>query len=251
MEGHQACAAFLESTVEDLLLHPAQLDHAAQDTLLADVDPVFTDADNDLLLKLPCKQEVKETLAAANQHAAPGTDGLTSFFYKQCFDVMGDPLTDMVSAVFSGEKPTLSQRTSKMVFGSKPKKSNSFKPGDKRRISLLNSDFKIISGLESARYKKVATHTLSPFQLVAGDDRRIHHGINLARDAIQAASKLTRSGCGIADTDYQAACLGYFCCSGRMVSVRKLYNASGTCIKMMMMIYFSGIKYDKNMQLNH
>ena len=111
----------------------------------------------------------------------------------------------MVSAVFSGEKPTLSQRTSKMVFGSKPKKSNSFKPGDKRRISLLNSDFKIISGLESARYKKVATHTLSPFQLVAGDDRRIHHGINLARDAIQAASKLTRSGCGIADTDYQAA----------------------------------------------
>ena len=74
LEGHQACAAFLESTVEDLLLHPAQLNHAAQDTLLADVDPVFTDADNDLLLKLPCKQEVKETLAAANQHAAPLTD---------------------------------------------------------------------------------------------------------------------------------------------------------------------------------
>ena len=40
---------------------------------------------------------------------------------------------------------------------------------------------------------------------MAGDDRRIHHGINLARDAIQAASKLTRTGCGIADTDYQAA----------------------------------------------
>ena len=38
-----------------------------------------------------------------------------------------------------------------------------------------------------------------------GDDRQIHHGINLARDAIQAASKMTRSGCGIADTDYQAA----------------------------------------------
>ena len=39
---------------------------------------------------------------------------------------------------------------------------------------------------------------------MAGDDRRIHHGINLARDAIQAASKL-KTGCGIADTDYEAA----------------------------------------------
>ena len=92
-----------------------------------------------------------------------------------------------------------------MVFGSKPKKANSCKPGDKRRISLLNCDFKTISGLESGRLKKTATHTLSPFQLVAGDDRRIHHGINLARDAIQASFKLTSPGCGIADTDYQAA----------------------------------------------
>ena len=92
-----------------------------------------------------------------------------------------------------------------MVFGSKPKKASSLKPGDKRRISLLNCDFKTISGLQSRRFKKTATRTLSPYQLVAGDDRRIHHGINLARDAIQAASKLTRTGCGIADTDYQAA----------------------------------------------
>ena len=79
---------------------------------------------NEKLLKLPSKQDVLDTLAASNQHAAPGTDGLTSFFYKQCFNVMGDPLTDVVLAVFSGEKPTLSQRTSKMVFGSKPEKSN-------------------------------------------------------------------------------------------------------------------------------
>ena len=92
-----------------------------------------------------------------------------------------------------------------MVFGSKPKKASSLKPGDKRRISLLNCDFKTISGIYSSRLKKTATRTLSPYQLVAGDDRRIHHGINLARDAIQAASKLTRTVCGIADTDYRAA----------------------------------------------
>ena len=107
-------------------------------------------------------------------------------------------------SIHEGHQPTASQRTSLMVFGSKPKKPSSIKPGDKRKISLLNSDFKIATGLEAKRFKKVSTHTLSAHQLVAGDNRRIHHGVNLARDAIFAASK-SREGCGILDTDYVAA----------------------------------------------
>ena len=82
-----------------------------------------------------------------------------------------------------------------MVFGSKPKKPQSIKPGDKRRISLLNSDFKIITGLEAQMFGQTATHTLSPVQLVAGSDRRMHHGINLARDTIQQVGK-SRLECG-------------------------------------------------------
>ena len=46
--------------------------------------------------------------------------------------------------------------------------------------------------------------TVSPLQLVAGDDRRLHHGIALARDAIHAAGK-SKHGCGILDTDLVAA----------------------------------------------
>ena len=137
IEGHRACADFLEKTVENLLVNPAELNIASQEALLEGVDCVFSEQDNYQLLKLPCKKEIYETLSNANQHAAPGTDGLTSYFYKQCFDVMGDALTDMVRAVFSGNKPTVSQRTSRMVFGCKPKKSKSIKTGDKRRISLF------------------------------------------------------------------------------------------------------------------
>ena len=76
-----------------------------------------------------------------------------------------------------------------MVFGSKPKKPSSILPGDKRKISLLNSDFKTATGLEARLLKNTATHTLCPLQLVAGSDRRIHHGINMARNAIYAAGK--------------------------------------------------------------
>ena len=96
---------------------------------------------------------------------------------------MGEPLTEVMGNIFDCKPLTASLRTSLMVFGSKPKKPNSILPQDKRRISLLNSDFKVGSGLEARRLKKMLTHTLSPLQLVAGKDRRIHHGINLARSS--------------------------------------------------------------------
>ena len=51
LEGHHACANYLEKAVGDLLLHPAALDSAAQDALLKEVQPVFTDKDNDMLAK--------------------------------------------------------------------------------------------------------------------------------------------------------------------------------------------------------
>ena len=90
----------------------------------------------------------------------------------------------MKDAVFTSEKPSKCQRTSLMVFGCKPKKIQSLKPGDKRRISLLNSDYKLNTGIEASRFGDIATHTLSPDQLVAGADSRIHHGICKAHDAI-------------------------------------------------------------------
>ena len=91
-----------------------------------------------------------------------------------------------------------------MIYGSKPKKLQSIRPEDKRRISLLNSDFKIVTGLEADRFKNTFTHTLSPVQMVAGDNRRIHHMINKARDCIFAVSK-SKLGCALLDLDFVAA----------------------------------------------
>ena len=152
IEGHKACSAYLEDSVAQLLHHPPVLDAAAQDHLLAEVEPVFTAADNALLCKVPTKKEVGITLSEANLHAAPGCDGLTSFLYKECWDMLGDSLTEVVQAVHKGEQPTRTQRTSLMVFGTKPKKPKSIKPSDKRKISLLNADFKIVTGIDAKRF---------------------------------------------------------------------------------------------------
>ena len=202
--GHEEVSAFLESQVADLLQHPAVLDPVAQATLLNEVTKVFTDKDNENLLKPPDKEEVKSVLFNSNLNAAPGSDGITSLLYKEHWDVLGDYLVEMVAAVHGGGKPTKSQRTSLMVFGTKPKKLSSIKARDKRRISLLNSDFKLMTGIEAARFRKTFTYTLSSSQMMAGDDRRIHHMINKARDCIFSVSK-SKFGCALLDLDFVAA----------------------------------------------
>ena len=202
--GHEACSSFLETQLGNLLLHPANLDPTAQSTLLAEMQPVFTDADNRELEKLPDMEEIKNVLFESNLNAAPGTDGITSLFYKVHWDLFGEPLHQVVTTIHKGNMPTQSQRTSLMVFGSKPKKLASIRAEDKRRISLLNSDFKLATGLDAARFKRTFTHTLSPTQMMAGDDRRIHHMINKARDSIYAVSK-SKQGCALLDLDFIAA----------------------------------------------
>ena len=223
LEGHSACSDFLQNEVAKLLLSPASLDSSAQAALLAEVKPVFSEADNDKLKKLPSKDYVLEVLKQSNLNSAPGTDGITSLLYKEHWDILGDPLHQVITSIAEGEKLTASQRTSLMVFGSKPKKPLSIRPEDKRRISLLNADFKLATAIEANMFKQTFNHTLSPFQLVAGRDRRIHHGINKARDCINAVAK-SKYGCALVDLDFIAA----FDCTV-LDWVFKVMRAKGVC----------------------
>ena len=208
LEGHTACSTYLQDIVRNLLANPAILDQECQEVLLAEVEPQFTDKDNQMLTAAPTREEVENYVKSSNVNAAPGCDAITSLVYRECFDILGDALTEVIKEIHAGQQPTRSQRTSLMLFSTKPGKASSLRPQDKRRLSLLNSDFKILTGLELHRYNKVLTHTLSPQQLAAGD-RRISFCICLARDAIHAASK-TKQGCGIADNDFEAA-FDYLC----------------------------------------
>ena len=92
-----------------------------------------------------------------------------------------------------------------MIFMNKHGKSNSNKLKDKRKISLLNMDYKLCTGLEASRLRKTMGHSISRFQFVGGKDRRITHAINLARDAINIASQNHQEKCAILDTDFQQA----------------------------------------------
>ena len=91
-----------------------------------------------------------------------------------------------------------------MVFAHKPGKSSSKELKDKRKISLLNTDFKILTSLENKRFTSIISHTISPSQFALGKEKRIHHAISLARDTI-FLSNSRKKGRAIADLDFKSA----------------------------------------------
>ena len=119
--------------------------------------------------------KLKKVLDSCRPHAAPGTDGLTVYFYQQFWDLMGDSLTEVICAVLKGATPSPSQRTSLMVFGNKPgKKAKSLFISDRCKLSLINVDFKLMTGIEAARICKIMCRRISHLQLVTGGTNAYH-----------------------------------------------------------------------------
>ena len=165
IESHFKCADYLEKSVSSLLLFPPNLYPSAQARLLNEVKPVFTEEDNRMLLTPPSQEEVKEVLWSCNLNASPGTDGISALLYKVHWDILGKYLSSIVNKVFSGQQPSNSQQTILMIFANKPKKPNSIQAKDKSRISLLNVDFKLMTGMEAKRMRKTMNHTVSVYHL--------------------------------------------------------------------------------------
>lgn len=203
ISGHKACAEFLNKEVATLLETEAELDEAAQDLLLDDVDEVFTAKDNEMLEAEITDDEVKESLKTSNKKSAPGSDGITFLVYEQCWSSLGKDLCNVIREVTKTGSPTESMKHSFLVFSQKPGKTASILPRDKRKLAMLQTDWKILTGILAARLRKTEGHTMSEHQYAAGP-RRITHAICKARDAIQSISP-NQKGCGICEMDFKSA----------------------------------------------
>ena len=66
IEGHRECMDYLEESVEKVFGNEAMLDDTAQQTLLEEVERVFTVEDNEMLSAGISMEEVKKLLWQAN-----------------------------------------------------------------------------------------------------------------------------------------------------------------------------------------
>ena len=80
--GHDQCMDFLEREVMDLFSNIHYPNHSNEKELLDEIEPVFTQDDNDKLLLVPEENEVKNVISSSELSAAPGEDGISSMVYK-------------------------------------------------------------------------------------------------------------------------------------------------------------------------
>ena len=202
-EGHEQCAKLLNEEAKDLLGAAPALDPEAQEELLENLTEVFTKDDNEMLEKDITDEEVKESLLRANRSSAPGSDGLSYSVYIQCWDSLGPPLCEVLRHAVREGKMCESMKHTYLIYSPKVGKESSTRVRDLRKLSLLQTDFKVLSGVLANRLKKTETHTLSKHQYSTGG-KRASHSACLARNAIENI-KPNSKGCAIIETDFVSA----------------------------------------------
>ena len=221
VSGHAKCADLLNKEALELMSSEVDLDERAQRELLEQVDRVFTDQDNQMLDKPITNEEVWESLLRANRSSSPGSDSISYSVYIHCWPLLGPHLCDVIRAVIEKGRPTESMKHSLLLFAPKNGKESSLLIKDKRKLAMLQTDHKILSGILAERLRKTENHTLSPFQYAASH-KRVTHAICQELLFTRQISRPLLTKCASDGS-------GQFC--GKKDARRNSYRCCGTCTR--------------------
>ena len=130
--------------------------------------------------------ELKTALRQMRKTASPGLDGIPVTLYLKLFDLIAPQMIEILNSILQNEVPTRSMRTSIIQFLTKPKKKSSIKLDDKRKISVLCTDYKCLETILANRLNNVMGSFISSSQY-ATKPRKIYQGVAVARDVINYA----------------------------------------------------------------
>ena len=133
---------------------------------------------------------IKETTRAVsemNNNKSPGPDGLPIEFYKQFWEILKQPLTDLYNYNYENEKMTESQQSAflKLLY----KRNDKELLKNWRPISLLNVDYKIAAKVIATRLKPVLHKVINEDQTCGIPGRSIYENIFKMRDIVHHTHK--------------------------------------------------------------
>nr|CAB3264542.1 pol-like protein [Phallusia mammillata] len=151
---------------------------AAQQHFLQHVTPKL-DSNDDTLGKPITAEEVLNTIMQMSLGKSPGPDGVSVEFYRSCWRVIGQDLTDVINTIHSsGTVPDEMKRGTVTLIH---KKNDTTLLKNYRPISLLNTDLKIYTKILANRMRALLDKVLHPQQFAA-PARRIADATVLLRD---------------------------------------------------------------------
>ena len=121
-----------------------------------------------------------------SNNRTPGPDGLPAEFYKVFFPDLDDILIDVFNEVMATNVKPLSMQCAVTVL--LPKGGDPQQPSNYRPITLLNTDYKILTKyLNKFYFRDLLRDVIGDEQLCAAPDRSIPDGNILIRDIISFA----------------------------------------------------------------
>lgn len=126
------------------------------------INPQISSAENAELCSIPNIEEIRPAVWGIGSLKSPGSDGMTSLFYKQYWDIVGADVVEMVQNFFRRGYVLSTLNHSFIILI--PKIDHPTDIGHYRPISLCNVAYKIISKLLTNRLKGFLSRLISPMQ---------------------------------------------------------------------------------------
>ena len=129
-------------------------------------------------------EEVQATAWSLNGEGTPGPDGISMFFYKQCWDVLGPEVMRVMGDFHAGQCQM--ERLNKVFLVLIPKIPKAEQIGDFRPIALSNSIYLIITKVLANRLREVMDSLISPLQSAFIPGRHMIDIIVMAEEIVAA-----------------------------------------------------------------
>ena len=150
--------------------------------------PQLSEEANSQLDRPLTPQELHAALHSMQGRRAPGIDGLTVEFYKAFWDILAHDILDVfVESLVSGSLPLSCRRA---VITLLPKRGNLQEIKNWRPVSLLCTDYKILSKALANRLRGAMEQTLHRDQTYCVPGRSMVDNIYLIRDVLEVSSSL-------------------------------------------------------------
>ncbi len=146
--------------------------------------------------------ELFKALQSMESGRAPGVDGLPVDFYKAFWLELGEDLLEVLRANLTEGRLPLSCR--RAVITLLPKKGDLTDIKNWRPVSLLCSDYKLLSKVLATRLAGVLDQVIHPDQTYCVPGRSIFDNVSLIRDIFHV-SKLLNLDCGLLSLDQEKA----------------------------------------------
>ena len=163
------------------------VDQHKQDMFLEINMPQLSPNDRDTCEGYITEEELNKALRSMESNKSPGFDGITTDFYKHFWPILGQELANILNFAYDNGSLALSQRRGiiSLIF----KKEDRTKLKNWRPITLLNTDYKILTKALANRLQRILPLLIHTDQTACIPGRTINDNIRLIHDAINYANE--------------------------------------------------------------